>query len=292
MPGNVSSQISLLISAIGAFAGSVTLSCSGLPFGASCQFQPSAVTPVTGTPVTATLAVSTSVSTPLGTSQITISAFSPGGISKTQTLTLTTSSAPDYGLAIANPSLTANVNASAVFNGTLTSFNGYSSVVSLGCGVGAPPSCVVAPASAAPTTSGTPFTARVSSSVSQAYSFNITGVGSDPAAIAHSAAVSFTAMPAQGFDFTMGITPTSGSVPAGQSTSFSLSVAPTTGTFPSNVSFACSNLPAMTACTFSPAQVGAGSGNSTIGLTISTTAPISRSAAVAVIAALPLGSLF
>jgi hypothetical protein len=58
------------------------------------------------------------------------------------------------------------------------------------------------------------------------------------------------------------------------------------------VSFACSNLPALTACTFNPAQVGAGSGNSTIGLTISTTAPISRSAAVAVIAALPLGSLF
>jgi hypothetical protein len=292
VPGNVSSPVSLLISALGAFSGSVTLSCSGLPSGATCHFQPSAVTPVIGTPATETLTVSTSVSTPLGTSQITINASSPGGISKTQTLTLTVSSAPDFGLAIANPSLTAHVNSSAVFNGTLTSLNGYSSVVSLGCGIGAPPSCVVSPTSATPTNPGTLFTATVSSSVSQTYSFNVTGVGSDPAAISHSAAVSFTAMPAQGFDFTMGITPTSGSAPAGQSASFSLSVAPTTGTFPSNVSFACSNLPAMTACTFNPAQVGAGSGNSTIGLTISTTAPISHAAAMAVFAAFPLGSLF
>jgi hypothetical protein len=268
------------------------LSCSGLPSGANCQFQPGAVTPISGNSATVTLTMSTLASTPLGTSQITIRASSPGGISKTQTLTLTTSSAADYGLTITNPSLTAHVNSSAVFNGILTSLNGYNSVVSLGCGAGAPPSCVVSPAGTAPTSSGTPFTATVSSSVSQAYSFNITSVGSDLSAIAHSAVVTFTAMPAQGFDFTMGIAPTSGSVPAGQSTSFSLSVAPTTGTFPSNVTFACSNLPALTACTFNPAQVSAGGGNSTIALMISTTAPISRSAAVAVIAALPLGSLF
>jgi prepilin-type N-terminal cleavage/methylation domain-containing protein len=38
-----------------------------------------------------------------------------------------------------DPSLTTNVNSSAVFNGTLTSINAYASPVNLSCGTGAPP---------------------------------------------------------------------------------------------------------------------------------------------------------
>ena len=100
----------------------------------------------------------------------------------------------------------------------------------------------------------------VLSSVSQAYSFNINGVGSDPAAIAHSATVAFTAMPSQAFDFTRGVTPASASVTAGQAASFSLDVNPTAGSFPNNVTFSCSKLPALTTCAFNPVQVGSGAG--------------------------------
>src|SRR6202022_4556317 len=109
----------------------------------------------------------------------------------------------DYTLNIGNPSLTASVNSSAQFNGTLTSLNGYSNAITLSCGPDAPPTCTVNPATAVPSTGGTSFAVTVSSNISQDYSFIITGVGSDPASITHSQAVTFTARPNQNFDFTI-----------------------------------------------------------------------------------------
>jgi len=282
VPGNTSAPVSLVVSALSSFTGTVTLSCSGLLSGASCQFQPSSsASPTRGSPISLALSVVTTSSTPLGTSQISISASSPGEPVKTQTLNLTVGASPDYSLNIANPSLTAAVNSAAIFNGSLTAANGYSSAVALSCGVGAPPSCVVSPTSAAPSGSGAPFTVTVSSSVSQAYSFNITGVGSDPAAIAHSAAVNFAAMPSKSFDYTIGATPSSASVAAGQSSLFSLDVSPTTGAFPNNVNFSCSGLPALTTCGFNPSQLSSGSGASIVTMTLLTTAPVSRISKVA-----------
>jgi hypothetical protein len=282
IPGNTTAPVSLLVSGLGSFAGMVTLSCSGLPAGASCQFQPSnSVNLATGNPAPVTLTLNTTSNTPLGMSQITIIASTPGSPDKTQPLTLTVGAAPDYSLTIANPSLTANVNSPAVFTGTLTSINGYASPVSLTCGSGAPPSCLISPASVTPAISGTAFTVTVSSSISQAYSFNITGIGTDLAAITHSAAVNFTALPVQSFDFTLSATPPSVTVSAGkQFALYTLGVSPTTGTFPSSVTFTCSKLPALTTCAFIPLQVSAGRADSVITLTISTTAAIPRSAKV------------
>ena len=65
-----------------------------------------------------------------------IVASTAGSPDKTQPLTLTVGAAPDYSLAIANPSLTSNVNTPAVFDGTLTSINSYASPVNLSCGSG------------------------------------------------------------------------------------------------------------------------------------------------------------
>src|SRR5439155_26907217 len=121
-----------------------------------------------------------------------------------------------------------------------------------------------------------PFSVTVSSSGTQAYALVVTGVGSDPSEITHSASVMFTAMPSQNFDFNMGITPPSTSVPAGQPGSFSIDVNPTTGSFPNNVTFSCSKLPALTTCNFNPPQVGSGSVDSVVALTIATTAPVPR----------------
>ncbi len=59
-----------------------------------------------------------------------------------------------------------------------------------------------------------------------------------------------------------------------------MDVSPTTGTFPGNVGFSCSTLPALTTCAFNPTQVQSGSGDSVVTLTISTTAPVPRSARI------------
>jgi hypothetical protein len=275
VPGNTSTPALFVISALGAFNATVTLSCSGLPAGASCQFQPSAsVVPSGNSPATVGLSISTSANTPVGTSQITVSASTPGELPKSQTLALTVGAAADYSLTISNPTLVGSVNVPSTFNGTLTAANGYSSSVNLSCGAGAPPSCVVSPPNTTPTSGGMPFTVTVSSDISQAYSFSVVGLGSDPFGITHSAPVTFTAMPSQNFDFTIRITPASASVPAGQPGTFSIGVSSTTGSFPNNVAFSCSKLPSLTTCTFNPTQVGSGSGDSTVMLTIATTAAI------------------
>ena len=61
---------------------------------------------------------------------------------------------------------------------------------------------------------------------------------------------------------------------AGQSASYTFSAAPVGGgTFSSAVSFACSGLPALTSCGFSPASIAAGAGTTAVTLTISTTGP-------------------
>lgn len=274
-PGATSSPIGLTVSAAGSFSGQVTLACSGLPANSTCNFQPSnAVSTTSANPAAVTITISTTSATPLGSSQVTLSASTPGALAKTQTLTLNVVSAADYTLAIANPSLTSSVNTPAVFNGTLTAVNGYSSAVAISCGTGAPPTCTPSLASIVPSAAGTPFTVSVSSSVSQAYSFNINAVGTDPAAIAHSAVVNFSALPAQTFDFTLSATPSSVPVQAGQSAVYTLDVSPNTGSFPSNVTFACSGLPALTTCSFNPTQIAAGSGDSVVTLTAATTAAI------------------
>jgi len=75
------------------FSGTIGLSCSGLPTGANCIFSPSnAVTP----PQTVSLTVSTTGSTPLGSSTVTITATAPGGATKTQTLNLQVTAPPDF----------------------------------------------------------------------------------------------------------------------------------------------------------------------------------------------------
>jgi len=283
-PGDTSASTSLSVSASGSFNGTVTLSCSNLPAGAACQFQPTAAaSPTKNKPVSVSLSISTLSSTPIGTFPITVSAATTGAATKTQPLTLIVSASPDYALSINNPSLTASVNSLAQFSGALTGLNGYANTIALSCGTGAPPTCTINPSSAAPSGSGTPFAVTVSSNVSQSYNFNIAGVGSDAAAITHSVPVTFTATPSQTFDFTMGITPGSASEPAGQPAIFSLDVSPTTGSFPNSVSFACSKLPALTTCGFNPPQVGSGSETSAVTFTLSTTAaiPASRSAVLA-----------
>jgi hypothetical protein len=297
IPGNTTSPASFSVSGLGSFAGNVTLSCSGLPAGASCQFQPSATVDLSVVnPAPVTMTVSTSSSTPLGTSLVTITASTAGSPDKTQSLTLTVGASPDYSLAIANPSLTSNVNTPAVFHGTLTAINSYASPVNLSCDPAppAPPSCVPAPASVTPSISGAQFTVTVSSVVSQAFAFNITGTGTDPAAITHSAAVNFTALPVQTFDFTLSATPPSVTVSAGKQLAlYSLDVSPNTGSFPGAVTFSCSKLPALTTCAFNPTQIGSGSGDSVVTLTISTTAAIPAAAKAAALLgmALPLMSI-
>jgi hypothetical protein len=279
-PGGASAPISLTVSAAGAFAGTVALSCGSLPTGVTCQFQPASAIPTAASPVPVTLTLSASQTAAIGTFQITISAATLGTLPKTRPLSLTISAAPDYTLTVANATLVGQVNATSSFDGVLTAVNGYSNSVALSCGTGAPPTCTVSPSSIVPNSTGAPFTVTVGSGMSQAYSFNLNAVGSDTAMSKHSVALSFTAMPIPTFNFSMSATPPSVAVARGGTALFSVTVNPSPLTFPNTVRLACAGLPALASCSFDPAQVASGSGGSVVTVSIVTTAPTSSAAAL------------
>ena len=264
------------VTAAGSFNQAVTLTCSGLPTGASCNFSPSAsVNPASGSPVTVTLTISTSNNTPTGTSTVTISATTanaPGA--KTQNLNLTVTAVPDYILAISNPSLSTLVNQIATFNGTLTATNGYNGNVTLSCGIGAPPNCTINPSTPiTPTPGGVPFTVTVGSATAQTYSFNINANGPGAFTVSQSVPVTFTVTT----DFTLGASPGTQSVLPGRSAAYTLTFTPIGGTtFSTPVNYTCTVTPAVVAgptCSFNPPTIAQGSGTTNVTMTLTTLGP-------------------
>lgn len=272
-----SPPIEFQVKASGPFNGTVDLACSGLPSGAACNFQPSsAVNPTQSTPVSVTLTISTDSSTPSGTFPITIAGTTAGGPQETQGLTLIVTNLVDYKMAIASTSQTAAetaTGAQAAFSGTLTAVNGYDSPVNLTCASGTsapPPSCTANPASLTPSAKGASFTVTVKSDVVSNYEFKILATGTDSSAIQHSQDVSFTTT------FSFGLTNQSGpqSIAAGQTATYDLVLLPYGSKFPQPVNLNCSGLPSHSSCSFSPSQVAAGSGQTSLTFTIQTTAPV------------------
>jgi Subtilase family len=76
-------------------------------------------------------------------------------------------------------------------------------------------------------------------------------------------------------DFTATASPTSATIQPGQGASYTVTVGSKFGAFTNPVSLACSGLPSLSSCSFSPPSVTPGSGSGTSALTISTTAPSS-----------------
>jgi subtilase family serine protease len=134
-PGQ-SGTSTIRVSQTNGFTGTVTLSCSGLPTGATCTFNPATVTAGTST-----LTIATTASTPIATSNITVTGTS-GVLSHSTTVSLTVTAAP-----------TVAAGASATSIITIGSTAGFTGTVALTCAVtggGTPaPTCSLAPTSVA-----------------------------------------------------------------------------------------------------------------------------------------------
>ncbi|MBZ5719455.1 MAG: glycoside hydrolase [Acidobacteriia bacterium] len=266
---STSQAITFQVTGSGSFNGTVSLSCSGLPAFATCNFSPSsAVNPTAATPVTVTLTIRTTTSTPTGVSTVAVTANTAGApAAKTQNLSLTVTANPDYVLALSNSSASAAAGSQTTFNGTLTSVNGYSSVVNINCGAGGPPTCPQVQAT--PTAGGAAFMLTVGSATVQTYNFNVTAVGTDGAATTHISAATFNST----FDYTIADNSGPQTVAQGSPATFMIGVTPTgTGnTFPAAASLTCSGLPAHSSCSSTPLVAGSGAG--TVTLTINTIKP-------------------
>jgi hypothetical protein len=120
------------------------------------------------------------------------------------------------------------------------------------------------------------FTVSVSSDVVQNYNFNIVATGTDSGHTIHSFGVVFNST----FDFAINNNSTAETITAGQIASYNLDVKPlgNGSTFPASVTLACSGLPVLSTCSFTPGSVGSGSGDSNVVVNIKTTAAIPASA--------------
>ncbi len=109
----------------GGFSGSVSLSVSGLPAGASGAFSPNPTTS------TSTLSVTTSAATPTGSYALTVTGTS-GALTRSTTVTLVvTGPNPDFSLSASPPSQTISPGASTTYTVTINPISGFTGPVDL-----------------------------------------------------------------------------------------------------------------------------------------------------------------
>ena len=277
-PSSNSVPINLQVTAAGSFNNSVNLSCAGLPAATACSFQPSGpVNPTSAGSVTSSLIINATANAPPGNYSVIINAATSNGPIKTQPLSLNiTTLQPDFAMTISNPSLSGAANTSAMFDGILTAFNGYSGVVMLSCGAGAPSICAATPSALIPSSGGATFNLIASASTVQTYNFNV--VAQDSSGLQKLFPVSLIIQGTPRFDFA--ITNNSGAqtIPAGGQATYSLDVAPSTANFQDVVVLSCSGLPPLSSCGLLPSQIPYGTaGSAAAQLSIATTAPVTAS---------------
>jgi hypothetical protein len=182
--GATSQTISVSVSASGSFAGAVTLSCSGLPTGASCKFTPPTVSPKVAAPATVTLSISASLNASPGSSSVTIvgatnSALGP--VTRSAPLSLTVKLNPQFVLAASPSPVRARVGeAGAVTTITISPQDGYAGIVSLNCSVSpSGPTCGLAQNSFNSFPATTSLTINANGSPSGTYAITLSGSDSN-----------------------------------------------------------------------------------------------------------------
>jgi hypothetical protein len=266
------------VTAINGFNSAVTLSCSGLPTGASCAFVPPAVTPG-ASPATSALTITTTTATPIATTSVTVTGTA-GALTHNKSVSLTVTAAPDFTIgatALAPASVAAGGSATSAI--TVTALNGFTGPATLSCSSITPavtpaPTCAFVPPSIANGVSGLTVSTSATTPVGP-YTVTIAGTSG---LLNHTATATFTVTAAPIADFTLAATPLSpASVKAGATATSTVGISPLVG-FNSAVALTCTVTPVASrpaTCAFNPASVPGGTGTST--LTVSTVAATTAS---------------
>ena len=157
---------------------------------------------------------------------------------------------PDFQASFSNNPITVFAGQTAVFNGTMTAFNGYNNSVNLSCTNGStpkPPTCSISPPNLIPTSNGIGFTVNASGPAAD-YLFNVHGVGTDVNTVTHDFPLTLHVV-----DFNL-TAPSPSSITANRPNSsgpvtFQVTAA---GSFSAAVDLSCGGLPAGAACNFQP----------------------------------------
>ena len=216
-----------------------------------------------------------SVGTSVGTVAITDS-----GLGSPQTMTLTGTGAPPFSLS-ANPSSETVLagTAQAQFTISVSSTAALTGPIVLGCASVAPATCSFNPASISPGQSSTLTVGNLDAVTASSLNFTVTGTVATASPTTTSSSTSSSgsmtatlALSVQFADFSLGASPASDSIPAGQTAKYTLTITPLNG-FDVPVELACSGVPRGATCSFSASttQIPA-SGSAQATLTVHTTA--------------------
>ena len=174
---------------------------------------------------------------------------------------------PDFNLSVSNSPLTVFVGQNAIFNGSISALNGYTSTVTLSCASGAPSTCTPSPSTLTPGNK-TPFTVTAGGAA-QDYSFNVKAVGSDSSHVTH-------VVPVLLHVINFGMTapsPASVTVPRGTTSSpvsFQITAA---GSFNQSVNVSCTSEIAGAACSLTPGTTVNPTSKSPVSMTASIEVP-------------------
>ena len=265
-----SGESTITSSVTGGFDSAVTLSASGQPTGVTIGFSPTSITGAG----TSSMTINVAATTATGTYPITVTGTS-GSTTETTTVSLTVTAQPTP-----NFTISASPNTVSVVQGnngtstiTTTVSGGFNSAIALsatgqptGVTVSFNPTPIAAPGSG----TSTMTMAVASTTATGTYTITVTGSGGGTT---HTATVSLTVTAPSTGNFTISVSPTSGSLRQGQS-GYAVVTTKVSGGFDSAITFSATGVPSGVTYSFTPASIAApGSGSAHFNLTVSRTAP-------------------
>src|SRR5512133_427087 len=251
-----STSYTVNVAASNGFTGTVGLSVSGLPQGATASFNPTSIT----TSGSSTLTASTSSTTPVGSYPLTITATS-GSLVHTATTTLVVNAPADFSVSAAPSSQSVTQGNNTSYTVNVAASNGFAGTAGLRV-TGLPQGATGSFNPTSIATSGSSTLTVNTSSTTSAGSYALT-ITATSGALVHTATVTLV-VNAVG-TFTVSVTPTSQTISRGSSTQYAVTIS-AQGGFSGTVNLSLSGLPQRTSSSFNPSSV-VGSGGSTLKVT-------------------------
>jgi FG-GAP-like repeat/Abnormal spindle-like microcephaly-assoc'd, ASPM-SPD-2-Hydin len=268
-PGD-SATSKVTLTSVGGFNAGVTLTCSGLPSGATCSFSPPSIVNASGV---STLTIATTTSTPMGTYPITIVGSSSVVHDRVITLTIATSTGATT-VSLSPASLTfaqqATGTTSAAQTATLTN-TGTAALTISGISLAGTNATDFAQTNACGASLAPGATCQIS------ITFTPTGMGARTASLSVSdnatGSPQMIALAGAGPDFSVTPATSTSTVSPGNTATYSISIAPAAG-FAQSVALTCTGAPALSTCTVSPASLNLSGVAQTATVSVTTTAAV------------------
>jgi hypothetical protein len=248
----------------GTFSGSLNLSVSGLPTGATAQFSANPI----NAGANSTMTVTTSTSTKPGTYILTIAAVYSTDLPHTDQVTLVVGADPDFSVTAAPSSQSVTVGSSNTYTISTTALNGFTGSVTLSSSN--VPAGVTITFGTNPVVGTGTSTATVQAGSSAApggYTVTFTGTSGT---LTHSVSVTLMVVAATK-DFSLSITPSGQGVVQGGTANYTITTTAING-FTGSVTLTIGTLPAGASATFTPNPMTVPS-TSTLAIKTSTTTP-------------------